>query len=170
MRFGLFTAATAAAAACTMATPANAAYRYTIDVLASPSGATGLVSYETGALGIGNRGFAVVECDLTFECPEIVGSSLFPNNIAGTSIPSRNFQQRIDTYFDRSAYTTLGSHQSLLIDPPICCGLTRGADAILTVTYDGVPEPATWTLMIAGFGAVAAAKRRSRRAMDQASA
>ncbi len=53
-----------------------------------------------------------------------------------------------------------GDDQIMSLDNPARCSLTTRIDWYV----QGVPEPASWTMMIAGFGAVGAAARR-RRAM-----
>jgi PEP-CTERM motif len=55
-------------------------------------------------------------------------------------------------YFDQGSFATLGTHSSQIF----------GASqfATLNVSNGGVPEPASWALMIAGFGLVGGAMRR----------
>lgn len=46
--------------------------------------------------------------------------------------------------------------------PSVGCQVTTGSARLFAVS-GGVPEPATWALMLMGFGAVGSALRRSRR-------
>lgn len=62
-------------------------------------------------------------------------------------------------YFDQAAFQSVGHHESILL----------GSDqaGTLDVFLSGVvPEPATWVMMLIGFGGVGAALRRKRRVLQ----
>ncbi len=68
-------------------------------------------------------------------------------------------------FFQPGAFSTFGTYTTAgwPINDPNCCYGNAG-EGTLTVsgTTGGVPEPATWGLMILGFGAAGAALRRRR--------
>jgi hypothetical protein len=60
-------------------------------------------------------------------------------------------------YFDQTAFSTVGVHDSILL------GDAQSAE--LTVSILSVPEASTWAMLAAGFGAMAAAMRLRRRSV-----
>jgi hypothetical protein len=69
--------------------------------------------------------------------------------------------------FDTSEFSALVGSVDLAYTQTGCC-VIRLAESTLTITTAGIPEPATWGLMIAGFGLVGVAARTRRRVAIQA--
>lgn len=83
-----------------------------------------------------------------------------PNSYFTTAFPGAN-------YYPGQAFATVGSPVTLRLSQSfgysVAGGATYGADRLGSVTLvAGVPEPASWSLMIGGFGLVGATMRSRR--------
>ena len=72
---------------------------------------------------------------------------------------SNNFSASSAFFFSDGAFKGLGTYNSLISAPGV-----RGTLTVSNVT-GAVPEPATWAMMIVGFGMAGAAMRRHKRQM-----
>lgn len=84
------------------------------------------------------------------------GVSLFEAYLGATLVASQNFTTTVDVSQFYGA--TGGGFDRIVITPP-------GNNAMLSKDFQiaaGVPEPASWAMLIAGFGLVGAAARRRR--------
>lgn len=84
---------------------------------------------------------------------------LIPNSFFTTVFPGAN-------YYPGQAFALVGGPVTLRLSQSfgysVAGGATYGVNRLGTVTLAAVPEPATWGLMIGGFGLVGAAARRRR--------
>lgn len=74
----------------------------------------------------------------------------------GFGIASPNYNGQLFYYFDPVSFTTAGTYDNILN------GGGQLGRLVVTDLGGAVPEPASWALMIAGFGVVGAALRRRR--------
>ena len=151
----------AAAAACSLAAPAEAAFFYRVDVESHESGITGSFGYTVGSLTKRSADYRLDYCTLSAGCAPYIEAFFDVLQPFGGYV-ARAGASRLDVYFTQEQLSSIGVHQATQAYKPACCDFTTGAVATLTITTDGVPEPATWALMILGFGATGAAMRRSK--------
>jgi hypothetical protein len=165
LRVGLF------AIAASMASGASAAITYKFNATSSNGGAygsfelttpnfvTGLVEFAAqdltsctiafppGNQACGNQVFNT----LTFGPPEFYEILSFGAAITGVPGNSETLY-----FFDQGSFGTVGVHSSQVFGPEQFATLTVSDSSIVA----GVPEPASWAMMIAGFGFVGASMRR----------
>lgn len=144
MRFGVL----AAAAACVMAVPASAATTVGLGDATSVAYKFVFEQPVTGYIDIMVWSARLYPAGDGFEVAEDLYDRVeFNNSRFGLAkLTSRKL--------GGSGYV---AYQSLTYDPMVSPGLTPQFS--FTASF-GVPEPATWALMILGFGAVAGAMRR----------
>lgn len=84
------------------------------------------------------------------------------NATVGYTVPSTPFPPNVVTYSPFSyAFTATGTSTTLTFTST---GTTAYGAALDSVSVNAVPEPATWALMIVGFGAMGGMLRRHRQA------
>lgn len=174
----------AAGAAAALATPAAAQsglppiVRYQVDLFSNSAGVTGSYTFvQRGFIADTRTLFVPETCSLAPDrCPGISVGFSERNRIGPidgsdpdgvdqiqTSFLFDQRFTRVNSLFEDGALLAFGTYESL-IDNPLNDGFT-----LLTVSFAGVPEPATWAMMIAGFGMVGAALRfRIRRTTQPA--
>jgi hypothetical protein len=108
------------------------------------------LTFDLTALGGGTQGFSAS----LFDGSTLLGS-LLSTASAGSPFSTYSFN-----FFATSASTNLVFNVN-----PLGSGEGDGVDAILdNVSVSAAPEPATWAMMILGFGIVGASLRRRRTA------
>jgi PEP-CTERM motif len=105
------------------------------------------VVFPTGNQVCGNQYFNTE----TFGSPEFYEILVFGAAIVGVPGNSETLY-----FFEQGSFATVGVHSSLLFGPEQFATLSVSDSSIVA----GVPEPATWAMMIAGFGLVGAGMRR----------
>jgi hypothetical protein len=137
---------------------------YASDAIEAFFNASGTYAYQT------YNGPPGAHWSITRDPQEGVGG-LFGGTIGATLlIPTGQTSLGLKLYFQldcRSGSSCFGDHTSAFSFGAIPAGLTIGSasGALLTAPPEpGVPEPASWAMMIAGFAAAGAAVRRRRAA------
>jgi hypothetical protein len=105
------------------------------------------IAFPPGNQACGNQTFNTV----TFGPPEFYEILSFGAAIVGISGNSETLY-----YFDQGSFGTVGVHLSQVFGNTQFATLTVSDSSLVA----GVPEPASWALMIAGFGLVGAGLRR----------
>jgi hypothetical protein len=155
-----------AAMALAMAGSATAAITYKFKATSSYGSAYGSFELTTANFLTGSNIFApasLTNCSVTFSPgSQNCGSQLLdttfyaPSPFYTTVGFGTDDQSTTYYYFDQGSFSTLGTHESRIF----------GAEQFATLTVSdfvqtpSVPEPATWAMMIIGFGLVGAGMRR----------
>lgn len=182
-------AALALAGASAIALPAEAAVTFDLSVYGTGSGCTvditapgGLGECQSGAVNIWANGAAATPSDMgsgAYQYAIVNGTSLTINFDQLTTVIVTATLDRAYVEGDTNPYNIVGGNASLAAFRGYQYSATLTSGTIVFAPYtdtavvvprggilfSAVPEPATWAMMIAGFGLVGSALRRRKTAV-----
>jgi hypothetical protein len=79
-------------------------------------------------------------------------------------VSSANWSAAVNYYFDVDAFATVGTHDTIIF------GKDQQGQLIVSADDSAVPEPASWALMVVGFGLAGGAMRSRWRVFGRLSA
>lgn len=155
-----------------MAVPATASIRYEFTAHSSFEGISGSLSYTSPNFISDNRFVPVASLDsctvttpvggaCTFSMPFFADTTVFGGADTYDFVGFQVAFSQPAYYFANGAFGALGIYETLEF------GSAQAATLIVS-QVGGVPEPATWAMMIGGFGLVGSAARRRRRISEPA--
>ena len=113
-----------------------------------------------------NADFAASSLQVLFDTTLPGSSTLVPQPFSGLIYTSEGFRNIVGftvgsgtnlAGFDASRVSIVGNELRLNL-----AGLTYNTDTVVDLTFAAVPEPASWALMVTGFGMIGSAIRRRR--------
>ena len=169
-----FTAAVFAALVSLNAVPASAAVRYSFTALSSFEGISGSFEYTSPTFIADNRFTPVAAFDACTVVTPVGGACTNGSHLFADTSPLTDGQGDLfdsvafsvnntnpEYYFADGAFSAVGTYQTVEFG-------SAQAGTLTVSQVGGVPEPATWALMIGGFGLVGTAARRRRRFAEPA--